>query len=405
MVSRVAQWKRAGPITQRFEDRNLALLEASIVSRVAHWKRAGPITQRSEDRNLALLELNILENSSESAICSFMWFSSDYWGISSNGRHWWFSGRILACHAGGPIFLPKASMVSRVAQWKRAGPITQRSEDRNLALLELNILENSSESAICSFMWFSSDYWGISSNGRHWWFSGRILACHAGGPIFLPKASMVSRVAQWKRAGPITQRSEDRNLALLEQSGAVEACWAHNPEVRGSKPCSARGRHWWFSGRILACHAGGPIFLPKASMVSRVAQWKRAGPITQRSEDRNLALLELNILENSSESAICSFMCFSSDYWGISSNGRHWWFSGRILACHAGGPIFLPKASMVSRVAQWKRAGPITQRSEDRNLALLELNILENSSESAICRFMWFSSDYWGISSNGRAPA
>ncbi len=25
-----------------------------------------------------------------------------------------------------------------------------------------------------------------------------------------------------------------------EQSGAVEACWAHNPEVRGSKPRSAR---------------------------------------------------------------------------------------------------------------------------------------------------------------------
>ena len=25
-----------------------------------------------------------------------------------------------------------------------------------------------------------------------------------------------SRVAQWKRAGPITQRSEDRNLALLK---------------------------------------------------------------------------------------------------------------------------------------------------------------------------------------------
>ena len=25
-----------------------------------------------------------------------------------------------------------------------------------------------------------------------------------------------SRVAQWKRAGPITQRSEDQNLALLD---------------------------------------------------------------------------------------------------------------------------------------------------------------------------------------------
>ena len=26
-----------------------------------------------------------------------------------------------------------------------------------------------------------------------------------------------SRVAQWKRAGPITQRSEDQNLALLDR--------------------------------------------------------------------------------------------------------------------------------------------------------------------------------------------
>ena len=30
-----------------------------------------------------------------------------------------------------------------------------------------------------------------------------------------------------------------RNSSFEEQSGAVEACWAHNPEVRGSKPRSA----------------------------------------------------------------------------------------------------------------------------------------------------------------------
>ena len=28
-----------------------------------------------------------------------------------------------------------------------------------------------------------------------------------------------------------------------QQSGAVEACWAHNPEVRGSKPRSAKFMH------------------------------------------------------------------------------------------------------------------------------------------------------------------
>ena len=29
-------------------------------------------------------------------------------------------------------------------------------------------------------------------------------------------------------------------LSVRERSGAEEACWAHNPEVHGSKPCSAK---------------------------------------------------------------------------------------------------------------------------------------------------------------------
>ena len=89
--------------------------------------------------------------------------------------------------------------------------------------------------------------------------------------FFSPSPFTESRVAQWKRAGPITQRSVDRNYALLafffpskskpgfffsfsffsstlgnlpflppQQRGAVEACWAHNPEVDGSKPSAAR---------------------------------------------------------------------------------------------------------------------------------------------------------------------
>ena len=29
------------------------------------------------------------------------------------------------------------------------------------------------------------------------------------------------------------------NSVVKQQTGAVEACWAHNPEVRGSKPRSA----------------------------------------------------------------------------------------------------------------------------------------------------------------------
>ena len=33
-----------------------------------------------------------------------------------------------------------------------------------------------------------------------------------------------------------------KTLFCQQQSGAVEACWAHNPEVRGSKPRSAKYR-------------------------------------------------------------------------------------------------------------------------------------------------------------------
>ena len=35
------------------------------------------------------------------------------------------------------------------------------------------------------------------------------------------------------------QNLGEKNIKFTEQSGAVEACWAHNPEVRGSKPRSA----------------------------------------------------------------------------------------------------------------------------------------------------------------------
>ena len=53
-----------------------------------------------------------------------------------------------------------------------------------------------------------------------------------------------------------------------------------------------------------------------------------------------------------------------------------------------------------SRVAQWKRAGPITQRSEDRNLALLPLlntrkyfcstHLLQVSKKSRFYTFFFF---------------
>ena len=79
-------------------------------------------------------------------------------------------------------------------------------------------------------------------------------------------------MAQWKRAGPITQRSVDRNYALLVdffhlvnldwicQSGALHCCllaalvplaqriarWTSNPKVLGSIP-RWDGKYFWFA--------------------------------------------------------------------------------------------------------------------------------------------------------------
>ena len=112
----------------------------------------------------------------------------------------------------------------------------------------------------------------------------------------------------------------------------MEACWAHNPEVRGSKPRSAKSLTLptyhilleiiifgicYFNMCIYFCQAERLCKLQLSSFFdkcvwlhwdftlywrvkliswglnSRVAQWKHAGPITQRSVDRNHALLNL----------------------------------------------------------------------------------------------------------------
>ncbi len=69
-------------------------------------------------------------------------------------------------------------------------------------------------------------------------------------PIFVDRNARVLRSTGVSLKNPkssgknfleeIVDDNKDRNSPYLqEQSGAVEACWAHNPEVRGSKPRSA----------------------------------------------------------------------------------------------------------------------------------------------------------------------
>ncbi|CAP20591.1 Protein CBG23838 [Caenorhabditis briggsae] len=54
------------------------------------------------------------------------------------------------------------------------------------------------------------------------------------------------------------------NESCRQQRGAVEACWAHNPEVGGSKPLAARTFFRFFQ-RVVSIHRPlgyGPSTLP-----------------------------------------------------------------------------------------------------------------------------------------------
>ena len=91
-----------------------------------------------------------------------------------------------------------------------------------------------------------------------------------------PKPHMKSRVAQWKRAGPITQRSVDRNYALLSTTFFLFyyatvgqhsvrkvqfsincvplaqriARWTSNPKVLGSIPRWDDSKLFWIFGQL-----------------------------------------------------------------------------------------------------------------------------------------------------------
>ena len=67
---------------------------------------------------------------------------------------------------------------------------------------------------------------------KHWWFSGRILACHAGDRGSIPRQCN----------------------SLFFYMNAIIYMWLCRENCR-------RYKHWWFSGRILACHAERPGFV------------------------------------------------------------------------------------------------------------------------------------------------
>ena len=93
-----------------------------------------------------------------------------------------------------------------------------------------------------------------------------------------------------------------------------------------------------------------------------MAQWKRAGLITQRSVDRNYLLL------------IFLRISIGEDIENVSSqvnereSGKNYTTLSQKNPNTRSRVLKIPNAS---RMAQWKRAGPITQRSIDRNHLLL----------------------------------
>ena len=93
-------------------------------------------------------------------------------------------------------------------------------------------------------------------------------------------------MAQWKRAGPITQRSIDRNYLLL--NFFQEFRREKKSEVTSQINKRESGKIYTTLSQKIHNTRSRVLKIPNTT---KMAQWKRAGPISQRSVDQNYLLL------------------------------------------------------------------------------------------------------------------
>ena len=125
-------------------------------------------------------------------------------------QHWWFSGRILAFHAGRPGSIPGqcvfAFSISYLFLFSRT------SNKRTVIKCSVNFVY------------------------QHWWFSGTILESHAERSCSIPDHCIFTFCISY----------------LLFFSGTS------NKSILSKCSVNFVYKHWWFSGRILACNAEVP---------------------------------------------------------------------------------------------------------------------------------------------------
>ena len=98
----------------------------------------------------------------------------------------------------------------------------------NIGLLLHQVLTN-----FCSAFGYHLDYYQRDSKAT---VSYRHFTLNVPCVPIIPTFGLCSH----RHLGTLTNRSSKKTSQRhAKQSGAVEACWAHNPEVRGSKPRSA----------------------------------------------------------------------------------------------------------------------------------------------------------------------
>ena len=161
-------------------------------------------------------------------------------------KHWWFSGRILACQAGGPGFVSPpmklffltwmqyficdcAGYIVEVTSIGGSGVEFSPDTRETGVRFPANATFVFNMNAIFYIWLCRANCWRY----KHWWFSGRILACHAGDRVRFPA-----------------------NAIFVFYMNAIFYMWLCRENCR-------RYKHWWFSGSIIACHAGDRGSIPR----------------------------------------------------------------------------------------------------------------------------------------------
>ncbi|KFD67761.1 hypothetical protein M514_20056 [Trichuris suis] len=271
----------------------------------------------------------------------------------------WFSGRMLACHAGDPVY-HRNSMWTHIYLHSVGGSVVECSPATRAT--RVRFPADAVFGSFTLFVAYIPQEFHVDTHllTQRRWFSGRMLACHAGDPGSIPGRRsvwlfyLICRVVYHRN-------SMWTHIYLHSVGGSVVECSPATRATRVRFPADAAipqefhvdthllTQRRWFSGRMLACHAGDPGSIPGRRsvwlfyLICRVVYHRNSMWTHIYLHSVGGSVVECSPATRATRVRFPADAAIPQEF-HVDTHllTQRRWFSGRMLACHAGDPGSIP---------------------------------------------------------------